>query len=269
MEYPEIMFDEQAEVVFNHRLTADTWLMGMRSASIAKVARPGQFVMIRVSRGIDPLLRRPFSIGGIEKNLFLVLCQVVGRGTGILAQIKDGERLSVLGPLGKGFELPARGTTPILVGGGIGVAPLCFLAQSLGRTKAEFMMGFASAKAILRLKHIRTTHIKISLSTDDGTKGHAGFVTDLLDKYLKKRGLDKGALSLFACGPKLMLKKVAQIASGYRLSCQVSLEASMACGLGACQGCAVKASQMEGRPYYHVCEDGPVFEAGAIDWDNL
>jgi dihydroorotate dehydrogenase electron transfer subunit len=263
------MFDEQAEVASNRRLSADTWLMGMRSAMVAKVARPGQFVMIRVSRGIDPLLRRPFSIGGTKEDLFLVLYRVVGRGTAILAQTKAGERLSVMGPLGKGFELPERGSTPILVGGGIGVAPLWFLAQSLGKTKAEFMMGFASAGAILKPRHIKTTHIKVSVATDDGTKGRAGFVTDLLEEYLNKRGPDKDALSLFACGPKLMLKKVAQIASGYRLSCQVSLEASMACGLGACQGCVVKASHMEARPYYRVCEDGPVFQAGAIDWEAL
>jgi dihydroorotate dehydrogenase electron transfer subunit len=260
------MFEEQAKISFNHKVTPDTWLMGMRSASIAKAARPGQFVMIRVSQRIDPLLRRPFSICGTEKDLFLVLYRIVGQGTAILAQTREGERLSVLGPLGKGFEPPASGSTVILVGGGIGVAPLFFLAQNLGKIKTEFMMGFASAKEILRLKHIKGPHIKISLSTDDGTRGHAGFVTDLLEKYIQKRGSGGDTLSLFACGPKLMLKKVAQIASGNHLSCQVSLEASMSCGLGVCQGCAVKAFETEGRPYYHVCKDGPVFEAKAIDW---
>jgi dihydroorotate dehydrogenase electron transfer subunit len=263
------MFEEQGRIRFNRRLTAGTWLMGMRSPRIAESARPGQFVMIRVSQRIEPLLRRPFSICGTEKDLFLILYRVVGQGTAVLAQTKEGERLPVLGPLGKGFEPPAGGISPILVGGGIGVAPLCFLAQSLSKIKAEFMMGFASTKEIPRLKHIKGPHTRISLSTDDGTRGHAGFVTDLLEKYLEKRGPDKDALSLFACGPKPMLKKVAQIALGYRLSCQVSLEASMSCGLGACQGCAVKASGAEGRPYHHVCKDGPVFDAKEIDWEEF
>jgi dihydroorotate dehydrogenase electron transfer subunit len=263
------MFEEQAKITFNQKVSPDTWLMGMRSPSIAKAAKPGQFVMVRVTRGMEPLLRRPFSLCGREKDLFLILYRVVGQGTAILAQAKKGERLAVLGPLGKGFEPPVPGSTPILVGGGIGVAPLFFLAQALGKIETEFMMGFASAKAIVRLKRMKGPQIKISLSTDDGTKGYAGFVTDLLEKYLEKRTPDRDVLSLFACGPQLMLKKVAQIASEYRLSCQVSLEASMSCGLGACQGCAVKASDTQGRPYYHVCKDGPVFPSHEIDWDHL
>jgi dihydroorotate dehydrogenase electron transfer subunit len=225
--------------------------------------------MLQVRPGIDPLLRRPFSICGRDRNRILILYQVVGRGTAILMSAKQGERVSVLGPLGKGFEIPAKGNTPILVGGGIGVAPLFFIAQSLKRRNVEFMMGFASASEILPLGRLKGPRIKISLATDDGTRGHAGFVTDLLERRIEKRAPDKGGINLFVCGPRPMLKKVARLALAHRIPCHVSLEARMACGLGACLGCAVKASFSEGRAYYHVCKDGPVFPVEAIDWEAL
>lgn len=263
------MFEEKAKIAFNRKLTADTWLMGLRSPQIAKSARAGQFAMIRVRQGMDPLLRRPFSICGTDKDLFLLIYRVVGQGTAILSEAKPGENLSVLGPLGKGFEIPAKGNTAVLVGGGIGVAPLFFLTQTLKKRDIEFMMGFASAKDILTLDQVKSPRIKRSFATDDGTQGHAGFVTDLLEKYLEKRTSDEHRMTLLACGPKPMLKKVAQIALARRVPCQVSLEATMACGLGACLGCAVKASASAGRVYHHVCKDGPVFPIEAIDWKDL
>jgi dihydroorotate dehydrogenase electron transfer subunit len=263
------MFEEQPKIRFNRRLNSDTWLMGMRSPRIAKSAKPGQFVMIRVGHGTDPLLRRPFSICGKERDVLLVLYRVVGQGTAILSQAKEGERSTVLGPLGRGFELPPKGSIPILVGGGIGVAPLFFLAQGLKNTKTEFMVGFASARDILEWKEMRNPRTRIRIATDDGSRGHAGFVTDLLKDYLRRNISDKEAFSLYACGPKPMMKKVAQVALVNSIPCQISLEASMACGIGACQGCAVKASDSEARHYLHVCKDGPVFQAETIDWEAL
>ena len=264
------MLEEKARIMFNHRLTVDTWLVGMKSPGIAKIAQPGQFVMIRVhSSGMDPLLRRPFSICSTERDSFLVLYRVVGNGTAILAEAKDGEVLSALGPLGKGFELPPSDVIPVLVGGGIGVAPLFFLAQRLRRRKALFMMGFASAKEVLTVPHVKGPHTKVSIATEDGSKGHGGLVTDLLEDYLAISGVDKGRHHLFTCGPKAMLKKMADIVSLRGIPCQFSLEASMACGLGACLGCAVKASEACGQAYHHVCKDGPVFLNEAIDWEAL
>ena len=125
------MIEQHIEIVFNNRINSDTFLMGLRSPEIVKAARPGQFVMIRVRAGSDPLLRRPFSICGIRDDLFLVLYRVVGQGTAIMAEIREGERLSVLGPLGVGFDVPKSEQVPLLVAGGIGIAPLFFLAQSM------------------------------------------------------------------------------------------------------------------------------------------
>jgi dihydroorotate dehydrogenase electron transfer subunit len=263
------MFEETARIQFNRRITADTWLLGMKSAKIAKSAHPGQFVMIRVRAGMDPLLRRPFSICGTERDSFVVLYRVVGEGTAILRDDKAGEVLSVLGPLGKGFELPAGDVIPLLVGGGIGVAPLFFLAQRLKERKALFMMGFASAKEVLRVPHMKGTRIKVSIATDDGSKGHGGFVTDLLEEYLARNGVGDKKHLLFTCGPKEMMRKMADISALHGIPCQCCLEASMACGLGACLGCAIKASESSERAYVHACKDGPVFRTEAIDWKVL
>lgn len=260
------MIDRYTEIVFNRPVTRETWIMGLRSPELAAVTKPGQFVMIRVRPGIDPLLRRPFSVCGIDEECFMVLYRVVGKGTEIMTTIQPGEKLPVLGPLGIGFSAPGEKDLPVLVGGGIGVAPLLFLAQSLGARKVEFMMGFRTIQEIIRLDDFEGPIQNVSLATDDGTEGHAGFVTDLLLTFLEEH---KGrSLSLFACGPRPMLKKVAETAMKRGIPCQVSLESAMACGFGVCQGCAVKASAQGSATYHYVCQNGPVFSAESIDWSK-
>jgi len=258
------MIEEQAEVAFNRQLTSDTWLMGLRSAAISGRASPGQFVMVRVRKGVDPLLRRPFSICGVEGDLFLLLYRVVGKGSEIMTGIGAGVRVPVLGPLGNGFRVPEENRRMLLVAGGIGIAPLLFLAQRFVYGEFRFMAGFASAGAIIPVQEVLDLSNPLQVSTDDGAEGHHGPVTDLLQKNLQ--GCDTGAsCSIFTCGPKGMLRSVARIAQG--IPCQVSMEASMACGLGACLGCVVTAAPGEAKTYYHVCSEGPVFEASMIDWE--
>jgi dihydroorotate dehydrogenase electron transfer subunit len=258
------MIDQSVDIVFNRPVNHDTWLMGLKSLQMAETAKPGQFVMLRARSGIDPLLRRPFSIAGVKDDLFMVLYRVVGKGTGIMAGAKEGGKLTVLGPLGKGFDVPSEDALPVLVGGGIGVAPLFFLSQALGERRVEFMMGFRSAKDIIRPKDDQAGKHTVSVSTDDGTEGQAGFVTNLLGIFLDKN--KTRSMCVFACGPRPMLKQVAEMAMVRGIPCQVSLEAAMACGLGACQGCAVKVSPNGTRSYYHVCRDGPVFPIESVDW---
>lgn len=264
------MIEQETEILFNRMIASETFLMGLRSPEIVAAAKPGQFVMVRVGSGIDPLLRRPFSICGIkEDDQFFILYRVVGRGTAILAERKEGERLSVLGPLGKGFELPRTHEIPLLVGGGIGVAPLFFLSQTMKTTDIEFMMGFGSSNEIIDMNGIVILNANVSVATGDGTAGHNGPVTDLLEEYLKKNVVRKDSLSLFTCGPIPMLKRVLDIAINVGIPCQSSMEAFMACGLGACQGCAIKVASKESRDYYHVCRDGPVFPIQSLDWKSI
>jgi len=264
------MFEDYAEIVFNEKIAPRTYLMGLRSPRVVEAAMPGQFVMVRVRSGNDPLLRRPFSIAGTkEGELLLILYRVVGKGTAIMAETREGERFSLLGPLGRGFELPKRNQASLLVAGGIGIAPLFFLIQKVNSRSVQLMTGFGSADEIIGIERVGDFPIDISIATDDGTAGHAGPVTDLMESFLRDRSSHKDALSIFACGPQAMLKKVAAMALDKALPCQASLEATMACGLGACQGCAIKASSGENRTYYHVCADGPVFPVQSIDWDSL
>jgi dihydroorotate dehydrogenase electron transfer subunit len=260
------MFELLNEIASNQPVTHDTWLMAVRCPEIARAAKPGQFVMLRVKPGLDPLLRRPFSICGVKGDLFLVLYRVVGKGTNLMTQLRQGERLWVLGPLGKSFDVPEKSFRRLLVGGGIGIAPLLFLRQFHGEKETTLMVGFRSAKDILFPQRITGEDGSFVVATDDGTNGHHGPVTDLLEQRLRENA---GEAAVYACGPKAMLKKVAERAMALRIPCQVSLEARMACGLGACQGCAVKASASSAKIYFSVCKEGPIFEAEAIDWEGL
>lgn len=260
------MIEALAEVAFNKPLTPDTWLMGLRSAAIAGSAWPGQFVMVRLGKCVDPLLRRPFSICGTEGELFLLLYRIVGKGTAIMAgEITPGASLSVIGCLGNGFRIPEEEGSLILVGGGIGIAPLLFLAQKLGSRKFRFMAGFRTAEAVIPAQEILDLSVPLEISTDDGTEGYHGPVTGLLEKYLESNPIRP---YVFACGPREMLKGLAVMAERRAIPFQASMEANMACGLGACLGCVVKGSPGE-TSYYHVCSDGPVFEGPMIDWTRV
>jgi dihydroorotate dehydrogenase electron transfer subunit len=262
------MIDQKSEIIFNKEVSPDTFVMGLRSSDIVSQAIPGQFVMIRVASSSDPLLRRPFSICNTrEKDVFFILYRVVGRGTSILSGTKKGEHLSVLGPLGRGFDLPKNGKKCVLAAGGIGIAPLIFLAQVIENHDMAFVVGYPSVSEVVPIKEVGLTRTDISVATDDGTLGHKGPVTELLEDHMLHH--DKGLLMVFACGPLPMLKQVAELTVGRGISCQVSLETNMACGLGACQGCAVKAGSQVNQTYYHVCQDGPVFDVRAVDWKRL
>jgi dihydroorotate dehydrogenase electron transfer subunit len=265
------MIDQHTEIVFNRRITSGIFLLGFKSSHIASESRPGQFVMVRINECIDPLLRRPFSIFDVrDKNTICILYKTVGHGTDLLSGKKAGERISVMGPLGRGFSLPDENRKALLVAGGIGAAPLYLLAGALKNKPMEFMAGFGTSRDIIPLDQETGHIVGISIATDDGSKGYSGMVTGLLDEYLSRNIHGKYPIAIYACGPLAMLKKVSSIASHRNIPCQVSLEALMACGLGACQGCAVKILSQDDHPSYrHVCKDGPVFPSHTIDWSNI
>jgi len=262
------MIDRDIEIAFNTQVSADSYLMGLKAPEIVSAATPGQFVMIRVGPALEPLLRRPFSIGGtLQGELLLILYKVVGRGTALMATAEKGDHLTVLGPLGRRFSLPQPGKTPILAAGGIGIAPLMFLAQTLSVSKPLFLAGYRRKAEKIPLDKFGLTDENFLIATDDGSAGHHGFVTDLLETHIRQ--LNNASACVYACGPAAMLKKVAALTLANQIPCQLSLEANMACGLGACQGCAVKSSVPDPITYYLVCTDGPIFPARAIDWETL
>ena len=153
------------------------------------------------------------------------------------------------------------------MGGGIGIAPLIFAAQRLQNCEVTFLTGYRSGVEVIPTDDLGLGFSAARISTDDGTSGYHGYVTELLEDYLA--GSLRKKRTLIACGPFPMLKRVAALALEQNTSCQVSLAAHMACGLGACQGCAVNASTQENRTYFHVCQDGPVFRAQSLEWEDL
>jgi dihydroorotate dehydrogenase electron transfer subunit len=266
------MLEEVVFIEFNRQIGIDTCLMGFRSTSLASLAKPGQFLMIHLGRETkDPLLRRPFSIHGIkDKNKLMILYRIIGKGTSLLSTFKEGDPISVIGPLGNGFNLPRPNERTLFVAGGVGIAPLFFLTQFLNEVqkhKIKMFLGFPTSQEVVLLDQLKDLNVDLSLTTEDGSLGIKGLVTDLLDQYLGQR-LTKRPV-IYACGPTPMLKKIAQKSFTFNFKCYVSLEGSMACGLGICQGCAVKAANSKDKPYYYVCHDGPVFPAEIIDWEVM
>jgi dihydroorotate dehydrogenase electron transfer subunit len=266
------MIEEAVGIEFNRRIGNDIWLMGFRSEGLASLAQPGQFLMIRIEgESKDPLIRRPFSIHGIaEGNTILILYQVVGKVTSLLSLVRNKGQISVIGPLGKGFRLPGPKGMTMLVAGGIGLAPMYFLAQALPpevRRNTKLLLGFSTSQEAPFIDRIKDLGLELSLATEDGSMGFMGTVTDLFEQSIEGNSTEKPII--YACGPNPMLKKIVQEAKRLNLTCYLSLESYMACGLGICLGCAIKAARSNDTEYYYVCKDGPVFSAEMIDWEVL
>ncbi|BCR05165.1 dihydroorotate dehydrogenase B (NAD(+)), electron transfer subunit [Desulfuromonas versatilis] len=266
-------------VLSNQEISPGYYRMRILAPGFGASARPGQFVMFRVQTSLPPLLRRPFGIfrtgflppdceGQPPKEYLELLYKVVGRGTNIMAGLHHGDRVEVLGPLGRGFDPGNPAEEKILVGGGIGLVPLYMLASHLTKTSSvRLLMGGRTREDILAVTEFERLGVETYVSTDDGSLGEEGLVTEVLKRKLEKF---PGA-SVYACGPMPMIEAVQRICAERKVPLQVSLEALMACGLGACLGCVVKgAGHSEEIPrYLCTCKEGPVFRAEQLDWARM
>ena len=271
---PPPIHDHSATVSENRDLGASHFLLTLEAEPIATTASPGQFAMLRFPGCLDPLLPRPMSISdvlpadGRRPGRLQILHKVVGRGTDRLAALKPGERLQVLGPLGKPFSIPspaAEGSRALMVAGGIGVAIFPFLVPALKRAglKPILRFGSRSARELVRKDWFERRGVEVRTATEDGSEGTKGFVTPLLQEAL-------GCLQIsvvYACGPQAMLKAVGGIMSTSGVSAQLSLESYMGCGIGACLGCVVKVRRDGGFVYARICVDGPTFPASEVLWE--
>ena len=259
-------FIEDASILSNEFITHDTLVMELTSPQIAKAAIPGQFIMVSCSKtGHSPLLRRPLSIHDVSGDKVSLLYKIIGAGTEIMSVMNVGDSVSLLGPLGKGFTV-GNSKHHCLVGGGIGMAPLLHLAKLIKETDPEATIttleGVRSKRDVLVLEKFKPFG-DVHVSTDDGTEGHHGFVTQIMDK------LTLHDTTVYTCGPVPMMKGVATIAKASGCDCLISMETHMACGMGACLGCSYpRAGHHEGvEKYIHTCKDGPVMNSTLI-WDN-
>lgn len=252
-------------------IAPDVYLLRFSSGLMASQAQPGQFIMVRPNKFAEPLLPRPFSIHQVQGNQIELFFKVVGQGTRQLAELKKGDLLEVKGPLGQGFVLDKE-QEPILVAGGMGVAPLLFLAETWKGIQKKspkkfpkLFIGARTRKELLCLKEFERAGVEVLAATEDGSLGEKGLVSGLLNKKIKR---PSSRQILFVCGPNPMLKAVGSWAIRKGVSCQLSLEARMACGLGACLGCVVARKRESGYSYVNVCQEGPVFEARELLWDE-
>ena len=268
----ENMVQVDAKILENREIAPERYKMVLSAPQIARQTKPGQFIHVRVSKSFPPLLRRPFSVHRLEGQKIELLYRVVGEGTKILSGKKKGEYLDILGPLGNGYRLPSatsKVSDIILVAGGTGVASLLFLAESISVPDSELsilvLIGAKSREELLSEGDFRRLGCRVEVATENGTKGYKGLVSNLLEKFLPLSG-DKSKPLVFACGPTEMLKRIGEISRRHRFPCQVSLEERLACGVGACLGCVVKAKGST-YTYKRVCKDGPVFNAGELIWE--
>lgn len=255
----------QEEIRAIEKIAPGIFQMTLNSEYIAQNALPGQFVNIKCSEGINALLRRPISICTVDKgkNTFTIVFQIKGIGTEYLSQKGVGAKVDMIAPLGNTFDTSKGYKNIAVVGGGIGIFPLLYLLEEKKDAIKSAFLGFRSKEMIVLRNEFETNTNNLFISTDDGSAGYHGLVTDLLEQELNICKFDL----IYACGPMPMIKKVMGIAEINNIKCQVSLEQRMGCGIGACLVCACKTKLGDDWEYSHVCKDGPVFWSNEVILD--
>jgi len=248
---------EDCRVLSNESVATNTYLLRLLGKDIPRLAKPGQFVMLKLGAPLDPLLRRPFSVFKAFEEEFWILYKKVGKGTSLMVQLSTHQIVSVMGPLGNGF-FSQSGELHLLVGGGIGLAGIGLLEERLEGEK-KVVLGFKCGTDVPS-SLIKDHHL---LFTEDGSMGVKGTVLDGIEQILLANS-GKRALCLYACGSLGMLQAVSNLCRSLGIRCQVLMESIMACGVGACQGCVIKTT----KGYKRACKDGPVFWEDQLIWDN-
>lgn len=274
--------DKKVKVKDIRDLGARNYLLTVNTPEQARLVRPGQFVMLKCVEQVDegPLLRRPFTIFNIHRNArsgkpvgLDLLVKDVGKGTHKLAQARLGQMLDCIGPQGRGFqvssEMKNRVETACLVAGGVGIAPLYLLAQSLlaQNVKPVLFYGGARVADLVLREDFERLGIEVFYTTEDGSFGERGIITQPFAQFLKA-GIRK-EMRIYACGPWGMMKAIHALSVQANVQCEVSLEARMGCALGACLGCVIRSKDHAGEDQFlRVCQDGPVMNSRLIDWDT-
>ncbi|MEG0571203.1 MAG: dihydroorotate dehydrogenase electron transfer subunit [Oscillospiraceae bacterium] len=253
MDYIQALFP----ITKKSNLSKNCYSFTIKCPEIASIAQPGQFVHIKAD---GFMLRRPISICEIDKTLetIRIVLEIRGEGTEKIADLREGELIDMIGPLGNGFSLLDRSKKIIAIGGGIGTPPMLEIAKRYNNSTA--IIGFRNASAVILADDFKSYGIDTHICTDDGTMGFHGYVTTALSKQLE---IEKPDI-IFACGPHLMLKGIIEIANKNNIKCEVSLEERMGCGVGACLVCACKTVKNGEEYFAHVCKDGPVFDSKEV-----
>ncbi|MDA3937523.1 MAG: dihydroorotate dehydrogenase electron transfer subunit [Actinomycetota bacterium] len=252
---------ERVDVLSNERIAEGVGLMILHARHTASLVEPGQFVHLRVDKGRDFILRRPFSVHRARGEQIEILYQVLGQGTLAMAELSCSDDIDLIGPLGHGWDVPADVNHALLVSGGLGAAPLGGLAEKLARegVAVTCAMGAPTQERLVGLDVFEAVARRVVIATDDGSEGELGFVTGPVERLLAEGSFD----IVYACGPEVMQRAVAAMCAEVGVRCQVSLERLMACGIGACLSCVVTTKDGLKR----ACVEGPVFDAEEVCWD--
>lgn len=262
------LYNESAPILVNEEMGCNIWLMTVEAPRIAADARPGQFVHVRIPGMDDHILRRPLGIYAADKEAGTVdmMYQVLGYGTDRMTQLVPGEAVELIGPVGRGWEVPEGAKRALVVAGGVGSAPLYPLIEELTERGVEVhaVLGASTVDALVaRERYEGVLGCAPACSTDDGTYGHAGFCTPLVEAALTEAAESGNYFDYVACcGPEPLMRLVASMAEEAGVFCEVSLERRMACGVGACLSCVVDTVDGKKR----ACVDGPVFPSTSVVW---
>ena len=262
------MLEQTVTIVANERDTDSYFRLVLRAPDIAPLIQPGQFAHVRILPLKDALLRRPFSIFQVAGDTFSILYKTVGKGTAVLSQMRAGEEVSVIAPLGHGFTVPpAGGEIPLLVAGGYGMAAMFLLAQRSPQKGIVFVGGRRRVD-ILCEKEFAAIGWEVRATTEDGSHGEKGLVTAPVIAEIEKRKAESGKRKLYACGPTPMLKAVGKIAEEHNLPCELSMDEHMCCGVGTCLTCVIKVKAGDSWEYQRTCTEGPVYDSRQIVWEG-
>jgi dihydroorotate dehydrogenase electron transfer subunit len=286
------MIQTRAKIVLNEQLTGDCWRILLDSPQIASEVKPGQFIHVKIGGAGGPIFRRTLSVFkrvklnggslGIE-----IVYKVVGLGTGLMAGLGKGDTVDIIGPLGHGFELHQDKAVQVLVAGGTGAACLFLLAEEISKAGVQLkvLLGAETKASVILEKEYATLKGEVMVSTDDGTYGDHGFVTEMLDKAFREGKISTNC-AIYSSGPEPMLKALAPICQKYHIPAQVSMERHMMCGIGACLACVCKVDPSRVSKYRDlgsshvqfvadkefgyalVCKDGPVFNINEVIFDD-
>ncbi len=278
----EDLYNGPVTVEFNRKVSRRYWKMRVTFESTSFDPAPGQFAHLRVADHHEPLLRRPFSFHDVPaerqdgETAVDFLYAVVGKGTRIMANLDSGDELEMLGPLGNRFSVPGTETTPVLLGGGVGIPPVHMFARELSRfwpgsKTIHVLTGARTAADVLCEEDFARHDVEFYISTDDGSRGFSGYVTELF-RDLYQSGEVSGDLHLYGCGPPGMLDAIRELALQEELPAEIAIERQMGCALGVCRACVVKVRDPEhnGDRVATVCREGPVFEVRRLreDWNS-
>ena len=283
----DTIFVEDGEILCVTVFPGDQFVMRIRAPKCAAAAKPGSFAHLTCDESLP--MRRPLSIMRAGDDWIEILYKIVGQGLRLLSRKKPGETVSVLGPIGQPFRMSADRPKALLIGGGVGIPPMVYIADELRKSSddwepfailgSEIPFPFDLVKSSINVAGLddqvtstmpllESWGIPARLTSLQGYDGcHVGYVTDLAEQWLNSLpASDLAKVEIFSCGPTPMLKAVADLAARYELPCQVSLEEFMACAVGGCAGCAVKINTPDGEAMKRVCVDGPVFDAATVAW---